>query len=414
MGDGRHARACSWEGTLKITAIETLRTVEFANVLWVRIHTDAGVIGLGETFYGAGAVEAHIHDTLSGRLLGRDPLRIEALHREMLNLPMAQASTGVEYRAASAIDIGLWDLFGKVCDQPVHQMLGGLCRERMRIYNTCAGYGYVRSNSIKPVSTWNFDEGAGPYEDLHGFMTRADAVAESLLESGISAMKIWPFDPPAIENDGLWIGAEQMKAAIEPFEKIRRAVGDRMEIMVEFHSLWNLPTAKRIARALEPYRPTWYEDPIRMNSPQVLAEYARSTDVWVCASETLGSRFPYKDMLDHDATHVVMVDLCWTGGLTEGRKIAAMAETYHRPFAPHDCTGPVGFVAALHASFSQPNTLIQESVRAFYTGWYKELVTELPVIRDGYALPMQGPGLGTDLQPAVFERPDLIARRSEV
>jgi galactonate dehydratase len=397
---------------VKITAIETLRTAEFANVIWVRIHTDAGPIGLGETFYGAGAVEAHIHDTLSGRLLGRDPLRIEAIYRDMVNLPMAQSSTGVEYRAASAIDIALWDLFGKVCNQPVYQMMGGLCRDRMRIYNTCAGYGYVRSNNIKPVSNWNMTDAAGPYEDLNGFMTQADAVAESLLESGISAMKIWPFDPAAQDSEGLHISAEQMKTALQPFEKIRRAVGDKMEIMVEFHSLWNLPTAKRIAKALEPYSPTWFEDPIRMNSPQALAEYARSTDVWVCASETLGSRFPYKDMLDRDATHVVMVDLCWTGGLTEGRKIAAMAETYHRPFAPHDCTGPIGFVAALHASFSQPNTLIQESVRAFYTGWYKELVTELPVIRDGYALPMEGPGLGTELQPAVFKRPDLTVRRS--
>ena len=85
-----------------------------------------------------------------------------------------------------------------------------------------------------------------------------------------------------------------------------------------------------------------------MNSPQALAEYARSTDVWVCASETLGSRWPYKEMLERDALHVVMVDLCWTGGLTEGRKIAALAETWHRPFAPHDCIGPVGFVAAVH------------------------------------------------------------------
>jgi galactonate dehydratase len=397
---------------VKITKIETLRTEEFANVVWVRVHTDAGVIGLGETFYGAGAVEAHIHDILSGRLLGRDPLRIEAIYRDMVNLPMAQSSTGVEYRAASAIDIALWDLFGKVCGQPVHQMMGGLCRDRQRIYNTCAGYGYVRSNNIKPVSTWNFDDAAGPYEDLNGFMTRADAVAESLLESGISAMKIWPFDPAANEQDGMHITPAQLRTALEPFEKIRRAVGDKMEIMVEFHSLWNLPMAKKLARVLEQYNPTWYEDPIRMNSPQALAELAGSTDVWICASETLGSRFPYQDMLDHDAMDVVMVDLCWTGGLTEGRKIAAMAETYHRPFAPHDCTGPVGFVAALHASFSQPNTLIQESVRAFYTGWYKELVTELPVIRDGYALPMEGPGLGTELQPAVFERSDLIVRRS--
>jgi len=402
------------EAGLKITAIETLRTAEFANVLWVRVHTDSGIIGLGETFYGAGAVEAHIHDTLASRLLGRDPLHIEAIHRDMINLPMAQSSTGVEYRAASAVDIALWDNLGKVCGQPVHQMLGGLCRDKQRIYNTCAGYNYVRSNNIRPVSNWNLGESEGPYEDLNAFMNTADGLAESLLEQGITAMKIWPFDPAAQETQGLFITAEQMKTAIAPFEKIRRAVGDKMEIMVEFHSLWNLPTAKKIAKALEAYSPTWYEDPIRMNSPQALAEYARSTGVWVCASETLGSRFPYKDMLDRDAMDVVMVDLCWTGGLTEGRKIAAMAETYHRPFAPHDCIGPVGFVTAVHASFSQPNTLIQESVRAFYRGWYNELVTTMPTIKDGYVYPMEGPGLGVELLPAVFERSDLTVRRSSV
>jgi galactonate dehydratase len=399
---------------MKITAIETLRTEEFSNVIWVRVHTDGGIVGLGETFYGASAVEAHIHDTLAARLLGRDPLHIEALHKEMLNLPMAQSSTGVEYRAASAIDIGLWDVFGKVCNQPVHQMLGGLCHDKIRVYNTCAGTGYVRSKNIKPVSNWALGQANGPYEDLDGFMNRADALAEDLLANGITAMKIWPFDPAAQENKGLYISAAQMKKAIEPFEKIRKAVGDRMDIMVEFHSLWNLPAAKEIARALEPYAPRWFEDPIRMNSPQALAEYARSTDVWVCASETLGSRYPYKEMLDRDAVHVVMVDLCWSGGLTEGRKIASLAETYHRPFAPHDCIGPVGFVAAIHASFSQPNTLIQESVRAFYKGWYRELVTAVPRIENGHVYPMEGVGLGVELLPAVFERPDLIVRRSDL
>ena len=397
---------------MKITSIETLRTEEFSNVLWVRVGTDAGIIGLGETFYGAGAVEAHIHDTLAQRLLGRNPLHIEALNREMVNLPMAQSSTGTEYRAASALDIALWDLFGKVCGQPVHQMLGGLTRDKLRVYNTCAGYRYVRSTNIRPVSNWSLGDAEGPYEDLDAFMNRADVLAESLLAEGITAMKIWPFDPAAQETGGLHISAAQMKAALEPFEKIRKAVGDKMDIMVEFHSLWNLPTALKIARALEPYKPTWFEDPIRMNSPQALAEYARSTDVWVCASETLGSRWSYKEYLDRDAAHVVMVDLCWTGGLTEGRKIAAMAETYHRPFAPHDCIGPVGFAAAVHASFSQPNTLIQESVRAFYRGWYNELVTAVPRIENGYVYPMEGEGLGLELRPEVFERPDLTVRRS--
>jgi len=398
---------------VKITAIRTYRVEEFANLLWVHVETDAGLTGLGETFFGAEAVEAHIHNTLAERLLGKDPLSIEALNKEMVALPNAQASTGVEYRAASALDIALWDIFGKHAGEPVHVMLGGQCWDRVRIYNTCAGTRYVRSNNIRPVDTWQKGEEGAPYEDLDAFMTRAGELAEDLLENGISAMKIWPFDPAAMENRGAFISAAQLKAAVKPFELIRKAVGDRMEIMVEMHSLWNLPTAMEIARALEPLQPRWFEDPIRMTSPQALAEFARSTRVWTCASETLGSRFAYKEYLDRDAMHVVMSDLCWTGGLTEGRKIAAMADTYHRPFAPHDCIGPVGFAAAVHMSISQPNTLIQESVRAFHNGWYRELVTELPRIETGHVYPMQGPGLGTELVPGFFERTDLSTRITE-
>ena len=397
---------------MKIISIETLYTREFENVIWVRLHTDAGIIGLGETFYGAGAVAAHIHDTLALRLLGRDPMRIEAINRELVDLPLAQSSTGTEYRAASGIDIALWDLCGKVMNQPVHQLLGGLCHDKLRIYNTCAGYQYVRNRDIRCVNTWNIGA-EGPYEDLKAFTTDAGALAENLLENGIDGMKIWPFDPAARQNAGVDISTEQLKAAIRPFELIRKRVGDRMDIMVEFHSLWNLTTAKRLARMLEPFEPTWYEDPIRMNSSQALAEYARSTHVPVCASETLGSRWAYKEMLDRDAIGIVMADLSWTGGLTEGRKIAALADTYHKPFAPHDCIGPVSFAASVHMSFSQPNTLIQESVRAFYTGWYRELVTATPAIRGGFVYPMEGPGLGTDLLPSVFKRSDLVVRRSE-
>jgi galactonate dehydratase len=397
---------------MKITGIETIRLDEFANVLWVRVHTDGGVVGLGETFYAPRAVEAYIHETLASRLLGANPLHIEALNRIMTALPVAQSSTGVEYRAASALDIALWDIFGKVCRQPVHQMLGGACFERLRIYNTCAGYRYVRSGDFREPANWDPGHSEGPYEDLDAFMHRADSLASSLLEEGITAMKIWPFDLVARENRGLYITSRQMRQCLEPFEKIRKAVGDRIDIMVEFHSLWNLPAALQIAKELAPFKPTWFEDPIPMNSPQALAEYADATDVWVCASETLGSRWPYKEYLERGALHIAMVDLSWTGGLTEGRKIASLADTWHRPFAAHDCIGPVSFAAAVHMAFSQPNTLIQESVRAFYTGWYKELVTNLPRIAEGYVYPMDGCGLGLELRDEVFSRGDLHVARS--
>ena len=196
---------------LKVTGVETLRLGEYPNLLWVRVHTDAGISGLGETYFGAGAVEAHIHETLAARLLGRDPLRIEALNRDLSALPLAQASTGAESRAVSAIDVALWDIFGKTCGQPVHQMLGGLCHDSLRVYNTCAGSAYTRSSELRPVANWALGEkastggkGAVGQDDLDAFMTRADALAEELLADGITAMKIWPFDPAARESGGPW------------------------------------------------------------------------------------------------------------------------------------------------------------------------------------------------------------------
>ena len=223
-------------------------------------------------------------------------------------------------------------------------------------------------------------------------------------------MKIWPFDPYAEASGGLYIGPEDLRRALAPFEAIREAVGDRMDIMVEFHSLWNLPTAIRIARALEPFDPFWLEDPIRMDSLSSLRQYAARTKAPVCASETLGSRWAFRDLIETEAVGVVMLDLSWCGGLTEARAVAAMAEAWKLPIAPHDCTGPVVLAASTHLSMHAPNALVQETVRAFYHGWYQELVTGLPVIENGTIRAGPAGGHGLDLQPGVERRPDAIVR----
>lgn len=399
---------------MRIEAIETLRLGEFDNILWVRVHTDGGLVGLGETFMGPRAVEAHIHESLAPRLIGQDARRVDALNRLCREQYLGFLGSGVEMRAASAIDIALWDLAGKRPGVPVHDLLGGLARERIRTYNTCAGYRYIRSSEGQKTDNWGLPAGeaAGPYEDLDGFLHRPGELAEDLLDQGITGMKIWPFDYAAEETGGLSISSEQLTRAIEPFARIRDAVGDRMQIMVEFHSLWNLTTAIRIAEALEPYDPAWFEDPIRMVNADALADYAGRTNVPVTASETIATRYGFRELLERDAVGIVMPDLSWCGGLTEGRKIATLAETYQRPVAPHDCTGPVVFAASVHLSLHATNAVIQESVRAFYTGWYRELVTTVPRVEGGWIYPMEGPGLGLELQATVFERDDLIAQKS--
>ena len=397
---------------MKITAIETFRIAEHPNLLWVQVHTDVGLVGLGETFYGAAAVEAHIHEIAAPRLIGADPLAIDAISKSLAGY-LGFRSTGAEARAASAIDIALWDLFGKVTGQPVWQLLGGRSRESIRTYNTCAGTHYVRTTRQQSVENWGrgADMTAG-HDDLNAFLTRPDELAIELLESGITAMKIWPFDPHAEKTGGLYISSADLRTALEPFEKIRKAVGDKIDIMVEFHSLWQLPPAIRIAEALAPYDTFWHEDPIRMDSLGSLPRYAARSKAPLCASETLGSRWAFRDLLETNAAGIIMLDLSWCGGLSEGRKIAAMAEAWHLPIAPHDCTGPVVLAASTHLSLNAPNALVQESVRAFYGGWYADIVTAVPPVKDGMITVPPGAGLGLELHPDLERRFTLTTRRS--
>ena len=390
---------------MKITAVETVRLGEFPNLVWVRLRTDEGLTGLGETFMGAAAVEAYLHESAAPKLIGRDPIQIEAVNKSLINY-LGWRGTGVETRGNSAIDIALWDLFGKAIGRPVCEALGGKSRDRIRVYNTCAGYKYIRDERSQAVANWGVGNKQGPYEDLEAFLHRADELALSLLEQGITGMKIWPFDIAAERTAGWDISPAELDAALEPFAKIRKAVGNRMDIMVEFHSLWSLPMAQRLARALEPFGTYWHEDPLRLDNLADLKAYAAHSKAWVCASETLAYTHSFREYLETGVAGVAMLDLSWCGGLSEARKIAALAEAWHVPVAPHDCTGPVVYAASCHFSLHARNALIQESVRAFYSGWYTELVTELPPIAKGEVTVNMKPGLGLELLPGIDRRAD--------
>jgi L-alanine-DL-glutamate epimerase-like enolase superfamily enzyme len=226
-------------------------------------------------------------------------------------------------------------------------------------------------------------------------------------------MKIWPFDLAAEKSDGEEISNEDLKAALKPFEKIRNRVGDRMEVMVEFHSLWQLLPAIRIAKALAPFDTKWHEDPIKMDSLSSLKRYAAASPAPLCASETLATRWAFRDLLETGAAGIIMLDLSWCGGVSEAKKIATMAEAWHLPVAPHDCTGPVVLCASTHLSLNAPNALIQESVRAYYRTWYRDLVTALPEVSDGFISVPAGPGLGMELAPDITKRFTATIRTSD-
>lgn len=400
---------------MKVTALETVQVPDRRNLLWVRLHTDEGLIGLGESFRGADTVAAYLHDQVAPYLLGADPLAIEKHSRHLLQNYLGYGGTSAEVRAASAIDIALWDLFGKATGLPIHQLLGGLSRERIRAYNTCAGYSYNAKGATRTEYVpWEpAPTPSGPYDDQMNFIHRPEELAQSLIEEGFQAMKIWPVDPFAARTGGIDIAAADLKVAMEPFERIRRAVGDKIEVAAELHSMWGLTAALKIARALKPYEPLWAEDPIKMDAIPALAEYRRLSGLPVCASETLATRTQFRDLLVQEAADIVMLDIGWCGGISEARKIGAMAEAFSKPITPHDCTGPIVLTASVHIAMHLPNAIFQEVVRAYLATWYQDLVTVLPRLDKGFIYPMTGPGLGTELQPDVLKRKDVIVRTTK-
>ena len=412
---------------MKLTALETIQLAEFPNILFVRLHTDEGVVGLGETFFGAAEVATYLHEAAAPKLLGRDPGRIEGL-RYALRSYVGTKGTGVENRAHSAVDIALWDLLGKATGKPVYALLGGAFRSSVRVYNTCAGYRYVRQATGQLRENWGLpSEGAaeaaeaGPYEDLEAWLDGtnggAAALARSLLEQGICGMKMWPFDEYAYATNGTNITDAEMDRALRPFREVREAVGGAMDLMVELHGLWNLPAALKIAHAFERegLNPYWIEDPLRPDDIASLARFAAGTRIPTTASELLWGRQGFRELLEARAASYVMFDPGWCGGVTEMKAICSLAESFGLPIAPHDCAGPVCWTAGVHVALNAPNTLIQEVVRAFYTGWYTELTTGLPTVENGRVTLGDRPGLGVELLPEIEHRPDATVRitRSE-
>ncbi len=397
---------------MKITAVETLHIAEFPNLLWVTIETDDGARGTGESFFIAPATEAYLHDTAARLLMGQDA-RDRELIQKRLKPYVGYNGAGAEVRGNSAIDMALWDLWGRVLNQPVWRLLGGRSRDSIRTYNTCAGYQYVRGSVGQLTENWGLDTQEGPYEDLQGFLTDAGKVAESLLSEGITGMKIWPFDYAAESSHGAAITPDQLAEAVEPFVKIRQAVGSEMQIMAEMHLLWQPHAMAEIARALEPYDIYWIEDPMPATAPSSWADLRRQVRPKIAGSETMASRAALRAFMEAGALDVVIMDLGWCGGLTEAKAITSMADAFHLPIAPHDCTGPLAWAACTNLTINAPNALVQESVRAFYSGWYNELAQNLPVVEDGQIWLPEGTGMIAELKPEVFDRPDARVRRTE-
>ncbi len=249
---------------LKISKVETIRYNPQPNILWVRLHTDEGPIGLGETYYLPSAVEAIVHDLIADFLLGQSPFDIERHWDAIFSWTNFFGYAGAEMRGVSAVDIALWDLMGQATGQPIYNLLGGRLRDRIRVYNTCVN--------------------AGPYRDQDDFIDHAGELARNLLNQGITAMKVWPWDRfapqmtggipmgpagwSAVGPSGAYLSPVDLEEGLKTVQAIRESVGKKVDIMIEGHSRWDLNCALRIARTLEPYDILWMEDMIKPDSSE--------------------------------------------------------------------------------------------------------------------------------------------------
>jgi L-alanine-DL-glutamate epimerase-like enolase superfamily enzyme len=368
---------------MRITQIETIQLTEHPRVLWVQVHTDHGIVGLGETFYAPSVVAAAIHDWFGPLLIGRDPHEVERLWEQMFRLSDHAGFGGAEMRAISALDIALWDIKGQALGVPVYELLGGAVRRRVPVYAT-----------------------GMPYEG-------AADLARQLLDEGITAMKGGPTIALALASDGQHLAPADLDRALRPFREIRDAVGMDMQLANDAHAKWNLPIAIRIAQAMEPLEPMWQEDLTPLLNPDALRRLQEATRTPVCISERLLTRWQLRQYIENGAARIVMPDLIWTGGISETHKVAILASAHQVPIAPHDATGPVNIFACAQICVSSPNTMMQEHVPAFYKGWYGDIVDPNLDIRDGYLHAPQRPGVGTRLKAGVRDRADALVRVSD-
>ncbi len=364
---------------MKITAISPLIVnARMRNWIFVKVETDAGLVGWGEASleWKTRAVAGAIGD-LEPFIRGQDPRRIEHLGQIMYRQPFFRGGI-VTMSAISGIEQACWDILGKSLGVPVSQLLGGTVRDRVRMYDHLGG-GEMQALYLDDVPE-----------------SMAQRARESVA-AGYTAVKVLAV-PKTAPIDGPLV----ITRAARTMAAIREAVGDQVDIMVDFHGRTSPAMGIAVAEALAPYRPLFIEEPALPENPDGLALVAHAVKIPVATGERLVTRFEFRALLEKGACAIIQPDLCHCGGLWEARKIAAMAETYYVAVAPHNPLGPIATAACIHFALVTPNFLIQEAIRADVP-WRDTVVTP-PRIVDGHALPYAGPGLGIEVNEAEAAR----------
>jgi galactonate dehydratase len=363
---------------MKITNVDHYLTTDVrSNAVFVKVETDEGIVGYGEaTNHFLPQASLGMLKDLTPYLIGEDPERIAYLWQACFRRRFYRGgpATGA---AISAIDMALWDIKGKAYNVPVYQLLGGLARTKVRLY------GHVTGRT-------------------------ADEIARQARERaarGITAIRFRGFH--SYDDVDLHDHRLAVQQQVEYIAAIRDAVGDDVDIILECHGRYDPEWAIELARQVAPFRPFMIEDPIRHENPQALAQVRAHTHLPLATGERYHNKWEFREIIVNRYVNYVRPDVCHCGGISEIQKIAALAETYFISLIPHNNAGPLGTAATLHAALAIPNLVMIEAPWVNHVsgaGDFRpptDVVWPYPQVENGYALPLQGPGLGISFDEAL-------------
>ncbi|MFC6733271.1 MULTISPECIES: mandelate racemase/muconate lactonizing enzyme family protein [unclassified Haladaptatus] len=357
---------------VEITDVQT--TMVDGNFPWtlVRIYTDAGVVGTGEAYWGAGVPE--LVERMTPFVVGENPLDIDRLFEHLVQKMSGEGSlSGVTVTAISGIEIALHDLAGKLLDVPAYQLLGGKYRDEVRVYCDCH---------------------AGDESEPESNAAEAERVVDEL---GYDALKFDLDVPSGHEKDraNRHLRGPEVEHKAEIVRAVTERIGDRADVAFDCHWTFSGGSAKRLARAVEDCDIWWLEDPVPPENHDVQREVTQSTTTPIAAGENVYRKHGHRRLLEEQAVDIIAPDLPKVGGMRETRKIADMADTYYVPVAMHNVSSPVATMASAQVGAAIPNSLAVE-FHSYQLGWWSDLVEET-VISDGRIEIPERPGLGLTL-----------------
>ena len=351
--------------------------------LFVQVDTDEGVTGWGEitcTRDHANRAVASMVRHVSDLLSGDDPSEIERIWHKVFRHFTYMGSRGATTNVISGIDIALWDIRGKVLGVPLYDLLGGKVRDAVDVY-------------CHP------EDGVTPVELAQH--------CAAINATGQTSLKTDPWHPHHPEEaDGYMSGRltdEAEALGVERIALAREAVGPEFEILIDNHARFDVPTAIRLAKALEPYNIFWFEEPVAVESNTALKQVRDAVNVPICVGERLHTRWECVQILEQGLADFLMPDITWTGGVSELKKICTLAETYYIPVSPHDASGPINVISGAHVMITVPNCYRVETSRADLSAYNAFIDVPLDIRGDKIWLDADRPGLGLNLDIEYME-----------